>query len=102
MLIPSGGPLLNRRSCVDCVMPSPIPYLEICDVGHGESGVLHSAEWHYGDWLSRGDPGAWFWFFIMAKSWICSSSSLALLLLALAQDDELAGIKKLPSFAIRY
>ncbi|GFW46720.1 DUF4817 domain-containing protein [Trichonephila clavipes] len=33
---------------------SSIPYLGSCDVGLGESGVLHSALWHGGDWLVDG------------------------------------------------
>ncbi|GFT33701.1 hypothetical protein TNCV_4382281 [Trichonephila clavipes] len=38
---------------------SSIPYLDSCDVGLGESGVLHSALWHGGDWLVDGIREAW-------------------------------------------
>ncbi|GFU82694.1 probable RNA-directed DNA polymerase from transposon X-element [Trichonephila clavipes] len=37
---------------------SSIPYLDSCDVGLGESGVLHSALWHGGDWMD-GIREAW-------------------------------------------
>ncbi|GFV30205.1 uncharacterized protein TNCV_96821 [Trichonephila clavipes] len=32
---------------------------QIFDEGHGESGVLHSARWHDGDWMLDGIREAW-------------------------------------------
>ncbi|GFX21102.1 hypothetical protein TNCV_4366821 [Trichonephila clavipes] len=49
----SSRDLKNESIFIWTVKQSSIPYLETCDVGHGESGVLYSAEWHDGDWLSR-------------------------------------------------
>ncbi|GFV38219.1 hypothetical protein TNCV_4792051 [Trichonephila clavipes] len=43
---------------------SSIPYLDSCDVGLGESGVLHSALWHGGDWMVDGIREAWLTCFI--------------------------------------
>ncbi|GFY02016.1 uncharacterized protein TNCV_5098771 [Trichonephila clavipes] len=43
---------------------SSIPYLDNFDVGLGESGVLHSALWHGGDWLVDGIREAWLTCFI--------------------------------------
>ncbi|GFY24226.1 uncharacterized protein TNCV_1012771 [Trichonephila clavipes] len=34
------------------------------DEGHGESGVLRSAEWHDGDWLDDGIREAWLLCFV--------------------------------------
>ncbi|GFX80293.1 transposable element Tc1 transposase [Trichonephila clavipes] len=39
----------------------------VCDVGHDECGVLHSAEWHDDDWSNDETREAWLWFFIWAK-----------------------------------
>ncbi|GFX47550.1 uncharacterized protein TNCV_3015691 [Trichonephila clavipes] len=32
---------------------------QVFDEGHGESGVLHSAKWHDGDWMVDGVREAW-------------------------------------------
>ncbi|GFU31883.1 uncharacterized protein TNCV_1111411 [Trichonephila clavipes] len=32
---------------------------QVFDEGHGESGVLHSARWHDGDWMIDGIREAW-------------------------------------------
>ncbi|GFX32676.1 tc3a_0 protein [Trichonephila clavipes] len=42
--------------------------VRVYDVGHGKSGVYHSAEWHDGDWLGDGIREAWLWFFIWVES----------------------------------
>ncbi|GFU58160.1 uncharacterized protein TNCV_696732 [Trichonephila clavipes] len=37
---------------------------QVFDEGHGESGVLHSARWHDGDWMVDGIREAWFRCFV--------------------------------------
>ncbi|GFX92025.1 uncharacterized protein TNCV_5004891 [Trichonephila clavipes] len=37
---------------------------QVFDEGHGESGVLRSAEWHDGDWLDDGIREAWLLCFV--------------------------------------
>ncbi|GFW38585.1 RNA-directed DNA polymerase from mobile element jockey [Trichonephila clavipes] len=53
-LIKSIHSFLSHRS-----FRSSIPYLDSFDVGLDESGVLHSALWHGGDWLVDGIREAW-------------------------------------------
>ncbi|GFW00083.1 uncharacterized protein TNCV_3568711 [Trichonephila clavipes] len=48
------------------------------DAGHDESGVLHSARWHDGDWMFDGIRKAWLWCFV----WMENFQSLLTLLRA--------------------
>ncbi|GFW89000.1 uncharacterized protein TNCV_2684341 [Trichonephila clavipes] len=41
---------------------------QVFDEGHGESGVLHSARWHDGDWMIDGIREAWLRCFVWMVS----------------------------------
>ncbi|GFT54048.1 uncharacterized protein TNCV_154051 [Trichonephila clavipes] len=74
VFIPMIRPLLNSLNCIAFLgfwtvktVLNPISG-QVFDEGHVDSGVLHSARWHDGDWLIDGIREAWLRCFVWMVS----------------------------------